>query len=280
MRRSIRRLSPIRRPPRSWVASVRARRLGDRDPEAKAARIGLEQAREHEDKIRRNLADAKRQLEKVRLLYEKARKLADEGRSRELEAQRLLEEARRKVVNARRRGESLHRWQSDERRWEDEQRRAAQDTQRWGDEARRKETEYKTLDEEIRNQTEELERLTKQRQNALQRLESTRLRKTVIRPKVRTAGPTQTLEITTNATAALKDTLDGMSHEPSQALRLNIDPGGSISLSLDYPRASDNVIKHLGVTVLLIRSPLPPSLLGSTLDVNYSAGAPSFVLSR
>ena len=53
---------PIRKPSQSWAATARARRFGERDPEAEAARINLEQAREREDKARKNLADAKRQI--------------------------------------------------------------------------------------------------------------------------------------------------------------------------------------------------------------------------
>ena len=59
-----------------------------------------------------------------------------------------------------------------------------------------------------------------------------------------------------------------MAHEPGQALRLALGSGGGMTLVLD------------GEPVLLIDSPVPEDLQGSTLDISEKPEGSTIVLSH
>ena len=99
-------------------------------------------------------------------------------------------------------------------------------------------------------------------------------------PRPESDGGPRPLSVTGRATSALKDMLDGMAHEPGQALRLALGSGGGMTLVLDTERAGDNVVSHEGEPVLLIDSPVPEDLQGSTLDISEKPEGSTIVLSH
>ena len=86
------------------------------------------------------------------------------------------------------------------------------------------------------------------------------------------------LTVTDRAAEAIRGMLDMMEHDTGQALRLVADADGGIELALDSPREDDNLVSHDGLTFLLIETPLPDSLRGSTLDVDDTTEGTVIVL--
>ena len=90
----------------------------------------------------------------------------------------------------------------------------------------------------------------------------------------------QTLSITAAAATSLTEMLGTMPRAPGQALRLTVAPTGGVRLTLDSRRLGDALVQHMGMTVMLVRTPMPPQLLGATLDVKITPGGPNFTLTR
>ena len=259
------------------------KRQGDEwDEEYEVTRARYKEARRVEGKARAGLGQARTRHERVRGIYERARNKVAEARSEQEKAQSRVEEARRKAEDARRKGLPRHRWESEMRRSEDDAQRRADEVTRWGDEARRQERQPRALANEVRELLPEVEELTKVSHHLEQRLDYL----TKHPPGTRDRGPStlqedsRSLSVTESATAVLRDMLDKMERRPGQALRLVADSEGSFTLSLDTERRGDEVVSHEGTPVLLIETPIPESLLGSTLDVNETPQGAQIVLSR
>ena len=249
------------------------------DEAVDAARIKHRNAARDEDNARSVLTETKLKVDRTERLRDRARKLAEEARIKEGDARRLTDESRRKSDDARRRGLARHRWETDMRRWTAEGQRSAQEMRRWEDDGRRKDREARALAQEIRGHTEEVARLAKETQHWDQRLKYlNQIGAGLSATHAAVQDESQSLKITEQATEALMNMLEGMSREPEQLLRLSATDDGQISLLLDFPEEGDTVIEHQGTPVLLIESPLPVGLVGSTLDVGQTAQGEGIVI--
>jgi hypothetical protein len=132
------------------------------------------------------------------------------------------------------------------------------------------------MTEDMKNRTAELEKRTNETQGWRRRLEQASARQDSAGNELDAAPDVAAglLPVTERAAAALKDILDGMAQQPSQALRLVVD----ISLALDIAREGDQVVSRLEGDVLLIESPLPESLKDVVLDVGETPTGTSLVL--
>ena len=255
------------------------------DPIVASARAAMVKAQDELSDAQQRLLDGKRKMEKIRLLTDKSRHMEDDARALESEAQQYTDTARRKAVDARRTGQSQFRYTNDQRRWEEQARRSGQKLRHWEDDSRRHETEYKELAEEMRDLDDDMDKLEENARNAELHFEKIRRIRSQFKPdiskQVRSATTQETLSITASAAATLKDMLEKMSNrDPGQALRLTIAPTGGVRLTLDSKRLGDTEVSHQGMTVLLIRTPMPQQLLDATLDVHQTPDGPRFALDR
>ena len=95
-----------------------------------------------------------------------------------------------------------------------------------------------------------------------------------------TGGGPDPLVITNGATVTLKLMLDKMKHIPGQVPRLTKDVGSNYLLVFDTMRPGDTVVRHEGVAVLLVESPVPEELYGATLDVNATLEGIQLIISH
>ena len=258
------------------------RRPAEDSTEFMRALIELKQAKESQKKFEKVAGEARSKHERVKGMHARARNKQADSVQGQADAQRNFEQARYRADDARRKGMSTHRWEAEVRHWTTEGQRSADGARRWGDETRRKEREVRTAFEELRDMTEELGDL----QKATFKMEQ-RLKAIAVGEKFggRGAAPAlqrgqKSLAVTEAATTVLKQILDNANRGPDQVLRLNADADGNIKFSFDTARTTDSVVTHQGSTVMLIESPLPASLQGTTLDVKETPSGPNLILIR
>ena len=85
------------------------------------------------------------------------------------------------------------------------------------------------------------------------------------------------IEVTDQAAAYLKMVLDSANSEADQVIRLEADP---LRMVLDIEREEDQVVKHEGVTVMVIGLVLSSSRTGNILDVKDTPEGSSLTLRR
>ena len=258
------------------------RRPAEDSTEFMQALIELTQAKETQKKFEKVAGEARSKHERVKGMHARARSQQADAAQGQVDAERNLEQARYRTDDARRRGMSTHRWEAEAHRWTVEGQRSAEGARRWGEETRRKEREVRTAFEEVRDMTEELGDLQKATFKMDQRLNAIALgEKFGGRGAAPALQPGQkSLAVTEAATAVLKQILDNANRRPDQVLRLNADAEGNIKFSFDTARETDNLVTHQGSTVMLIESPLPASLQGTTLDVKETPSGPNLILTH
>jgi hypothetical protein len=232
------------------------------------ALIELQQAKETQKKFEKVTGEARSKYERVKGMHARARSQHADSAQGQVDAQRNLEQARYRTDDARRKGMSTHRWEAEARRWAAEGQRSADGARRWGEETRRKEREVRTSFEVLRDMTGELADLQKTTFKMEQRLNAIALGEKF---GGRGAAPAlqrgqKSLAVTEAATAVLKQIL--------------ADAEGNIRFSFDTARETDSLVSHQGSTVMLIESPLPASLQGTTLDVKETPSGPNLILIR
>jgi hypothetical protein len=201
-------------------------------------------------------------------------------------SQRKVDEAQLGAEDSRRKGLPRHRWEADKRKWQARADLGESDLRRWGDEARSHEKNVKALELEIRDTQADLETRTREVLDLGRRLQRlARLgrgirvlgRSRSARERAMSAADSS-LSITSRATSALQEVLEGLEHQPDQMLRLAMDPSDAIILVVDDARPGDNLVCHDGVPVLLVDGVLPRGLRGKTLDVSESYEGTQIVL--
>ena len=85
------------------------------------------------------------------------------------------------------------------------------------------------------------------------------------------------IEVTDQAAAYLKIVLDSANSEADQVIRLEADP---LRMVLDIEREEDQVVKHEGVTVMVIGLVLSSSRSGNILDVKDTPEGSSLTLRK
>ena len=252
-------------------------------PEFTDALIKLEQAKSTQKKAQKTAGEARTKHDRVRSMYERARAQQADAQKDEADARRMVSEAQYKADDARRKGMPSHRWEAEARRWMAEGRRMADDSIRWGEDARRKEREVRSSHEELRGLDAELGDVIKAASKLEQRLkfisQSSGGKRPSGQPSER-GGEGSSLAVTEDATATLSQILDNTVHRPNQVLRLNADSEGNVKFTLDTATEDDSVVTHEGSVVMIIESPLPESLQGTTLDVERTPSGPTLILSR
>jgi len=162
---------------------------------------------------------------------------------------------------------------------------AARDRRRWEAEFRRNETGIKELAKEIDDQkaglgdqSVELRRLNRK----FQRLRrSGRGLKATMRPTLKlnpTKQATSAFAVTERAISALGDVIESLEVEPGSSLRLVAGEEDNLVLATDTQAEGDTGMSHRGGPGLLIGNPIPPILLGRTLDISLSYEGTQIVL--
>ena len=255
----------------------------DREYGEAKAQLGL--AKREEERTRADLTEAKLLLERSERFEMRAEKLANDARAKEAGATRKADEAQRRVESARRQGQPRNRLEGELRRWQTDAQRAAQEVRRHEEESRRKHREAREVAKRIGAKNEAVTEKVRVSHSWSQRMaylaSTTGVRlAAVAKQEQDEQAAVPPLEITAEAMAALKTTLDSLQHSPDQVLRLNVGAEDSISLFLDQPREADHTVSHDGVAVLVIEPPVLDGLEGATLEVAHSPNGASLVLSR
>ena len=259
------------------------RRLEEWDDELEAALAEYKAAKRIEDKAQGSLGEIRSRYRRTESMYEKAKAKAAEVRLAEADERRRAAEAQLKARDAQLKGlPGRGRFEAEGRRWEQQRRRSEQQIIRWQDEVRRKERELRSAAGVVNPRIAEVGKLAKESQYWEQRVKFLSLRGGGVRAPEQPApdGDFRPFGVTEDATGALNSILKGMRHDPGQALRVAVNPQGNITLVLDAERPGDAVVWYQGTAVLLIESPLPAGLQGTTLDVNETPDGPRIVFSR
>ena len=88
------------------------------------------------------------------------------------------------------------------------------------------------------------------------------------------------MTITEGARRALKAALAEHAEHAAQVMRLGANARGVVGLTLDVPRAGDEIVEWEGVPVLLIGPELQGALDGGTIDVKDTPAGPSLNIRR
>ena len=86
------------------------------------------------------------------------------------------------------------------------------------------------------------------------------------------------LTVTDSATAALKEVLENVEHEPEQILRLVFDGQGELNLALDNAKDDDQVVEQEGDKIMVIEPEVSQRLEGAVLDVKESEEGMAFTI--
>ena len=268
---------------------VKRRQYKSWDEEHEDVRIRLAEARLSLKRTRSSLKEAESERDRMTRLHLIASKRVDDTRAEHMSVQRLLDESKHKREDATHRGLPRYRWDADVRRLESQADRMSDELRRREDESRRSESATKKLDLEIRDLQSDLESRATEVDLLSKRFQRLRQLGRGIRAyrrqrpsgRAATTGTAQEgLQISTRATGALRETLEGMERGPGELLRLIADADGRITLVLDSTRPGDTVISHDNVPVLIVDpTTLPQSLLGKTLDVSLSYEGTQIVVS-
>ncbi|MFP4174003.1 MAG: iron-sulfur cluster biosynthesis family protein [Candidatus Hydrogenedentota bacterium] len=86
------------------------------------------------------------------------------------------------------------------------------------------------------------------------------------------------LTVTDSATAALKEVLENVEHEPEQVLRLVFDGQGELNLALDSEKEEDQVVEQEGAKIMVIEPDVGEKLEGAVLDVKESEEGMAFTI--
>jgi len=78
------------------------------------------------------------------------------------------------------------------------------------------------------------------------------------------------VQITEPAHTELRRLLAENSARPQQGIRLRLDDGGALKMTIDVPHAGDSVIRRDNVPVLIVDARLAPSLVPRVLDFQNS----------
>jgi hypothetical protein len=151
-----------------------------------------------------------------------------------------LDEARNNSQDARRKGLPRHRWEADARKWEAVAEDASSDARRWEDDARRAEKDIKEMAREIKERQAGLVKLEREVvawERELVRRSAIGQGLTATRQSMAGAAP-KLLQVTAQATEALKSVLDSTNRNPDQAFRLTAGKDGGVSLALDVQRTA------------------------------------------
>jgi hypothetical protein len=86
------------------------------------------------------------------------------------------------------------------------------------------------------------------------------------------------LTVTEGARQKLKEILSGKVDNPLAGLRLTHSCPDEFALGVDIELPGDQVVKHEGSKVLLVKKALADSLDGVTLDVQDTADGPELIV--
>ncbi len=274
-----------RRRSRSWDSDHENTRV-----RLAASRLGLKRTKS-------SLRETELEPDRTVMAQRNAAKKADETGSELRNAERLLGESQHRRDDAMRKGLPRHRWDADVRKWDAQVDKLSKDVRRWEDTATRDEKTTKNLQQEIRDMKEDLTKQELEVLNLNRRFQHLTKLGRGIRARwsqapsskhqasvTEVSGKTEedqvkALQITTRATAALKEVLDNLRQQAGQVLRLVTDADGTITLFVDERRASDMVVLHDGEPVLVIApSAISAAMIGKTLDVSPSYEGTQIIL--
>lgn len=192
------------------------------------------------------LAEARLNHDRADGLFRRIGGMGGEAQGRAQMARVKLDEAKKNSQDARRRGLPRHRWEADTRKWEAVAEDALADSRRWEDDANRAGKDIKEKAREIQERQTGLVKLERE----VVAWEREAARRSAIGQGLTTTGrsaagvASKLLEVTAQATEALKSVLESTNRDSDQSFRLTAGEGGGIALALDVQREGDNVVSH------------------------------------
>ena len=236
---------------------VTRRRTRSWDSDHENTRVRLATARLSLKRTKSSLRETELEHDRTVMAQRNAAKKTEESSAELRNAQRLLDESQHRRDDAMRKGLPRHRWDADVRKWDAQVDKLSKDVRRWEDTTTRDEKNTKNLQQEIRDMKDDLTKQDLEVLNLNRRFQHLTKLGRGIRARwsqapsgkyqasvTEVTGTTEedqvkALQITTRATAALKEVLDNLRQQAGQVLRLITDQDGTITIFVDEQRFGD-----------------------------------------